>query len=485
MIRTELRIIEFLRMSEQLWTHQIDGIAGAIERLKAYNGALLDYGMGTGKSRIAIEIINRLRPSRVLIVAPKVAVEGSWSGQLKQWLNDNHAVAILDRGTAHKRAKLLAETLVAHEKSIVVVNYEIAIRTPLAGVIAGVRWGLTIFDESHRLKSPSASRTEYFRDLANRDRKAHLIDPNHKVGFRIMLSGTPMPNGLEELYAQYAILNPAIFGSSFSGFKSRYCETEPAYRDAPRFVRKVVGYRNLEEFERRRAILSIVRRTEDCLDLPDCIDREIEVSLKPSTLKMILELAKKGMTTAPDGTVVAPENAAGRAIKSMMLSSGVLKYEVDTFDSKTELVDDAKLKALESLLEDTSNERVVVFARWTRDLETTRDVTQKRKRDYFEISGTDTTQRGETLDAWRSTRNGVIGVQIQAGGEGIDLTASRIGIFISRTHSAGNHKQAIARLVTSRTDKVSLYYLDSCTRRDRSSDNDRASAQDQKFRRTS
>ena len=424
-------------MTQSLWTHQIEGVEGAIVRLNDYGAAMLDYGMGTGKSRIAIEIVNRLIPHRVLIVAPKVTVEGSWPGQLEQWLNVGHKIVILDRGSAAKRSEVLRDVLESNVSCVAVLNYEMAIRYPLNKMIESVEWDMTIFDESHRLKSPGTARTGFFVRLSHRGR----------LGKKLMLSGTPMPNGLEELYSQYNILNPKIFGTSFTLFKSVYCVQEPAYRDAPRYVTKVVGYRNKEDFERRRSVLAIVRRTEDCLDLPSCIERELSVELKPRTLKMIRELTIQGLTHAPDGSPIAPETAAVRAIKSMMLSSGVLKYDTELGETKIEFVDDSKMKALESLLEDVSNERVVVFARWVRDLQTTRESAKKFNRDYFEISGDETRQRGETLDAWRATSNGVIAVQIQSGGEGIDLTASRIGIFISRSHSAGQHKQAIARLV--------------------------------------
>ena len=62
------------------------------------------------------------------------------------------------------------------------------------------------------------------------------------------------------------------------------------------------------------------------------------------------------------------------------------------------------------------------------------------KRPHFEISG-----RVKSLEEWNQ-RGGVLAVQIQAGGLGLDLTAARYCVYYSLGFSLGDYLQSVARL---------------------------------------
>jgi hypothetical protein len=65
-------------------------------------------------------------------------------------------------------------------------------------------------DESHRIKNPSAKRSEALKRMGRHTK------------FRRILTGTPNPNGPKDIYGQYAFLDPSVFGTSFADFKERY-----------------------------------------------------------------------------------------------------------------------------------------------------------------------------------------------------------------------------------------------------------------------
>ena len=83
---------------------------------------------------------------------------------------------------------------------------------------------------------------------------------------------------------------------------------------------------------------------------------------------------------------------------------------------------------------------MVVFARFQNDLDVIARLAQKMKRPHFEISG-----RVKNLDEWNE-RGGVLAVQIQAGGLGLDLTAARYCVYYSLGFNLGDYLQSIARL---------------------------------------
>jgi SNF2 family DNA or RNA helicase len=84
-----------------------------------------------------------------------------------------------------------------------------------------------------------------------------------------------------------------------------------------------------------------------------------------------------------------------------------------------------------------------VYGHFRYDLDAIREVAEKAGLRYAEISGrrsdglTDTSEMTPDAD--------VVGVQIAAGGTGVDLTRSCWGIWYSKGHSLGNYDQALKR----------------------------------------
>lgn len=116
-----------------------------------------------------------------------------------------------------------------------------------------------------------------------------------------------------------------------------------------------------------------------------------------------------------------------------------------------EVVDDAKAELLaETLDELKTDEPVVVFTRFRADLERIKECAAKQGRRYAELSGRH--ERGVPgLQEWQNGDADVLGVQLQSGGVGIDLTTSggrpcRYAVYYSVDFSLGNYDQSLARI---------------------------------------
>jgi SNF2 family DNA or RNA helicase len=110
----------------------------------------------------------------------------------------------------------------------------------------------------------------------------------------------------------------------------------------------------------------------------------------------------------------------------LQIESGVLDLPPLSFSAEV----------LQTLLEGLG-EPVVVFGRFRHDLDECARVCRVLKRSYSEISG-----KRKELAGWTD----ILGVQIQTGRTGIDLTRASIAIFLSTGYSSGDYEQAIARL---------------------------------------
>ena len=236
-----------------------------------------------------------------------------------------------------------------------------------------------------------------------------------------------------------------MFGVHHQQFKNRYAEFEIVAQkppehpgDEPEMIQAVSGYRNLEELNRKFYSLAFRVTAAEVLDLPGAIETYTHVNLGKKARRLYDEMAVRFRAELDSGEIVTAANALVRLIRFQQLTSG---FTV-TADGKTVEIDDAKTRALQDILEDLPrNEPVVVFARFRNDLDAIAATAEKMKRPPLRDLGT-----GEgSLEEWNQ-RGGVLAVQIQAGGLGLDLTAARYCVYYSLGFSLGDYLQSVARL---------------------------------------
>ena len=254
---------------------------------------------------------------------------------------------------------------------------------------------------------------------------------SRQSGRRVLLTGTPMDKPLD-LFAQFKLMEPAVFGTAYSRFRSRYAITHETYRN------RVLQLINQDEFVKKYKPLCFRVETLDVIKLPELTHSEIPVSLTPKTMTAYKTLAKKCLLEVEQGEVTA-QNAGVKLLRLATLACGHLKND----DGVTLRIGTEKKDALLDFLSDIT-EPVVVFCRFTEDLRQVAEVARELKRNYAEISGSDKS----ALDSHSQLKEGVdiCGVQERAGGVGIDLTRSRIAIFFSHGYSLKDAEQAYARV---------------------------------------
>ena len=230
-------------------------------------------------------------------------------------------------------------------------------------------------------------------------------------------------------------------------FTNRYAEFETTSRpttfinrqgkEETRPGRKVSGYQNLDELHQKFYELAFRVTAAETLDLPSAIETYTKVELNGKTRKLYDQMAASFRAELETGETMTAANALARLTRFQQLTSG---FAV-TPEGKLMEVDDSKQNALADILEDLPmEERLVVFARFQHDLDSIAQVSEKAKRSCYEISG-----RAKNLDEWNQN-GGVLAVQLQAGGLGLDLTQARYCVYYSLSFSLGDYLQSIARL---------------------------------------
>lgn len=415
------------------WKHQRD----ALDFIWDKPASMLAMDMGTGKSKVVIDLIANKGYDKILILCPLNVID-IWPKQLYEHhsRHDNYTVIPLDKGLVSKKTKKaeleLLRAKTQGKVTIFVINYESARTSDFANFVLKQTWDCVILDESHRIKMPKGKANRFCHKLGKVARK------------RLCLTGTPMPHSPLDIWGQYYFLNDTIFGRSFYMFKMHYA-IMGGYDN-----REILSFQNMEELHDRMASICFMVKKEDVLDLPDFIDVNLECELSPKAMKIYKEIEKDFITQVESGIVTAA-NALVKLLRLQQITSGFLRADDS---SEVENVDRSKADLLYDLLTDLPNdEPVVIFCNFHSDLNTIREISKKLDRPHSELSG-----RKNELESWQSGRSNILGVQIRAGGVGIDLTRSRYAIYYSLGFSLGDYEQSRARLHRPGQNRNVTYY---------------------------
>lgn len=398
------------------WRHQRQAFAFA----NSLKRAILAMEMGTGKTLVSLGLIAENTQRAAIVLAPKRVVR-VWPSEIKKHLErpDEWLVLPLAEGPTAKRAKTIKaaeqEATEAGKRLLVAVNYEASHREPLASALKDLGADIVVLDEVHRIKSRTGKASKFAASLA--------AGAKHRVG----LTGTLIPNGPEDVWAQFRAIDPNLLGPW-----TQFSREHLVYND----FGGIAGYRELkllhEKINRR-----IYRVTQDVLDLPPVQHQVIPVDLKPKTRQLAREIYDELRVQLGHGTITTSIFLT-KLLRVQQLTGGVAVLD----DGTREIVDTSKADALEDLLTDLpKNEPVVVFCNFHDDLNAIKRVTEKLGRRYAELSG-----RRDELEAWQAGEMDVLGIQIQAGGIGIDATRAAIAVFYSVSYSYANYEQAKKRV---------------------------------------
>ncbi len=159
--------------------------------------------------------------------------------------------------------------------------------------------------------------------------------------------------------------------------------------------------------------------------------------LSPKGLKLYKDLEREFYSEV-EGNEITAAMALVRILRLMQVSSGFVK----TDDGTILEVDRAKRDALADTFDALPlNEPVVVFCRFTHDLEVVRQVAESQGRRYGEISG----QRNDLVDSQMPDTLDVLGAQIQAGGVGVTFVRAAVCVYYSVGHNLSDYVQSLAR----------------------------------------
>ena len=406
------------------WGHQNEAVTFVRDLYsRGKRGAMIAAVMGTGKSAMTVYLCAKEGFQLILILCPLRVVQ-VWKPQFQMHSTVAYMVVSLDDSFASVRKKRdEAERQIQLAKArglpvVVVINYDSAWRPPFAEWASRKKWDLVVADEIHRCKAPGGKASRYLGRLAKAAR------------FRLGLSGTPMPHSPLDVYGYFRFIDRTIFGWSFHKFRQHYA-VMGGYQN-----HQVVAYDNLDELNRKFYSVTFACG-KDVLDLPPEMHITYTCQLGPEARKVYRSLERDLIAEVQSGEITAA-NALVKLLRLQQITGGNIR----TDDGADVQIDSAKTKLLGDVLEDiASDEPIVVFCRFHKDLDAVARVATETGRRSLELSG-----RTDDLKRWQAGEAPVLAVQIESGGVGVDLTRARYSIYFSLGFSLGSYEQSLARI---------------------------------------
>ncbi|VAH14232.1 unnamed protein product [Triticum turgidum subsp. durum] len=184
----------------ELRPYQLEGLQWMLSLFNNNLNGILADEMGLGKTIQTIALIAYLLEKKEvtgphLIVAPK-AVLPNWSNEFKTWAPS--IGTILYDGRPDER-KSLRETNFGGQFNVLLTHYDLILKDKK--FLKKVHWHYLIVDEGHRLKNHECA-------------LARTLVSGYLIRRRLLLTGTPIQNSLQELWSLLNFILPNIFNSS-------------------------------------------------------------------------------------------------------------------------------------------------------------------------------------------------------------------------------------------------------------------------------
>lgn len=305
---------------------------------------MLECGLGktiTTLTAVSDLMYDYFEISKVLIIAPLRVGLSVWKQECDKWEQLKYLRCSIAVGSVSERQKAMqsdADVYIINRENVewLVKNYPFD-------------FDMVVIDELSSFKSHQSKR---FRALRK-------VRP--KVGRIVGLTGTPVPNGLMDLWAEINLLD---MGERLGRYITRY--RDEYFKPDKRNGAIVYSYKPLPDAEERIygkiSDICVSMKAADYLEMPERVDNIIEVGMNDKETAMYKRLEKEMLLPFADGDIDAV-NAASLSNKLLQLANGAVYDE----NGKVRKIHSRKLDELEDLIEAANGKPVLVYYSYKHD----------------------------------------------------------------------------------------------------------------------
>lgn len=334
--------------------YQLEGL----QHLRDNPRAGLFWEMSLGKTLVTLTYINEMPFSKVLIIAPDKVARITWPDELKAWKHlEGLTYSVITGNEKQRQAALKKQAdiyLIGAQNTVWIVDQ--FLKKKSGKYVGALPFDCVVFDELTLFKSQSSGRFKKMRRAIK------------TVEYRIGLTGTPMPNGEIDLYAQMYLLDDGErLGKTFGAYVDKFFTTrgngmitfeyrprQGASRTIAKLISDIVSTKNTRDHIK----LPKLRVVDEVLEF-DGFEKEIYDFLEK---EYVLEL--------DGGEDVTVRTASDLSNKLLQLTSGAVYYnpQRDYMELNT-----LKLEVLGELFEEHPDDNFIIVYQFKHEVERIRE----------------------------------------------------------------------------------------------------------------
>ena len=306
--------------------------------------------MGLGKTGIVLEALWELNPAEhVLIIAPKTIAKCTWVNEIKKWQIGVRTKSLIvnQRGKqlTKKKREAIFDEILNDPPTVYFINRELV--TTLVKRFPGNKWPFrtVIIDESQSFKSYSSERFKAMKKV------------RPFISRLILLTGSPTPKGLEDLWSQIWLLDMGMrLGPNITAYRDTYFRPGLIVNGYP--VTYIPKYGAEDQIYHRISDLVISMKNK-YIQLPPLTFNPIYIDMEQDEIDMYKELMKTNVLELEDGQEIEAVNAAVLSAKLSQMASGAIYTNAKKHEYT--IIHKHKLEVCEYILNNTPDNVLIAY----------------------------------------------------------------------------------------------------------------------------
>lgn len=375
-------------------------------------GILGDY-MGMGKTAEAICACDYVRAKKVLVIVKKSLIT-NWIREINKFCIGDKSYAVMST-----RGEL-------PDVRFTIVSYETLMYRWEYGEDLG-RYDVVIADEATKILNRKAKRTKAVKAVAKNAKYVWL------------LTGTIIRNRPDELWSMLNCLYPSIY-TSYWRFRRRHCIESPVFgADGKIITYKIIGIRDPENLRKELAPL-ILRRGKEKLNLPDISYHTLYAGMNEIQAKLYAQMEATMTSVLDEGKILNVTTELAKITRLRQLCLDPRLVGGNEVGGKTEAI----AEFVDSMAEDY---KIIIFSTFTEYLKLlNKDKTIVKYNPVMLIGEMNLKERDIAMNTFQEDENCRVFLgNIDAAGEGLNITAGDIVLFANCPWTPDMMEQAISR----------------------------------------
>lgn len=374
------------------------------------------YGLfaepGLGKTSTTLAAYSVLKENNaakaMLVVAPLRPMSIVWPGEIAKWTDFAGLKHVVLHGPKKaERLKEKADVYVINYEGLAWLEQELATRKDMP-------FDVLVLDESTKIKNTQTQRYKIMKRLRDRFSRVWI------------LTGTPAPNGIENVFGQIYMLDGGErLGKYVTHFRREYF-TEERFNGYSLWHARMDTSKRVQE---KISDITLALRAEDYLQMPRKLENFIKVEL-PATARRVYNALEDEFFSEVGSGLVTAANAAAKGMKLRQIASGGVygakSHEISA-DKVAHSVHSAKLDALVDLIEEQEGQPLLVAVAFQHEVDAIREALGDASIPYLG-GGVSAAKSAEVVSQWNAGALPVLlahptsvahGLNLQSGGNAV------------------------------------------------------------------